>query len=117
MGMIPNTYKIQKVLEDILSALGGATVSTTSIKNIVIANLDTEETIALQANLKQIMIRNRTPNNAILKIAFTATESGTKYITIPSGNNFFLDKINLTSSTLYIQSNKDNTTVEILEIT
>jgi hypothetical protein len=90
--------------------------STPDIKNITLVSANVEQSVTLETGLRQIMIRNRSPQNAVLKIAFTSGESGTKFITIPKGNSFNLENINFNSKTLYLQSNQDNTIVEILQI-
>ena len=42
------------------------------INNETIISADTEQSLALESNLKQIAIRVRSPNNAELKISFVA---------------------------------------------
>jgi len=100
------------------SVSGGLTPSTApTITNLALsATPTTEGSHTLATNLKQLLIRPR-QGNAKLQFAFVATESATKYITIEKGCGYFVDKINLTGKTLYIQSDKASTIVEILEWT
>lgn len=90
--------------------------STINIINKTIASSATEESQALVSGTKQLEIRVRSPKNAILQISFVSGESGTKFMTIPARNSFSLKDINLQSETLYVQSNENNTVVEIVEI-
>jgi hypothetical protein len=96
----------------------GIIARTQQARNIEITNLSvplasTEVSHVLQSNVKRIVLRAR--NLAKLQVAFVATESGTKYITVPKGVTLDLDGIDLSSSTIYVQSDKASTTVEILE--
>lgn len=92
--------------------ISGATTEKISNLNIISAN--NEQSFALSANLKKIIIRLR--EFADLKISFVATESGTKYLTIPRGCTLVLDEISFTGKILYYQSALANATVEILEL-
>lgn len=94
---------------------GGGLAAATSekITNLALTSANTEFSLALQANLKQLIIRNR--SMAVTKFAFTATESGTKFITISRGAVATIDKIDFTSKTLYVQANIIST-LEILEL-
>lgn len=89
----------------------GATV--TKITNLAIATAATEVSHALNDNLRAVIIKSR--NTAKLQVAFTATESGTKFVTIHKGTALCLNDLELDSETLYIQSDIA-TTVEILEL-
>lgn len=87
---------------------------STKITNLSLANSGTEYSHSLTANLKQLIIRSR--GIAKLQISFTNGESGTKYITIPKGSNLSLIDLDFISKTLYLQSDTNSTTVEILEL-
>jgi hypothetical protein len=97
--------------KDINVSIEGST--STKITNLSVPTANTEVGHALNAGLKQILIRSRTL--ADLKMAFTVAESGTKYVTIKAGNVFFLDDISFTGKTVYLQSPTAGLTVEILE--
>lgn len=90
---------------------GGASAPT--ITNLSIPSTATEVSHALQNGLKKIIIRSRVI--ATVQIAFTSTESGTKYITLSPGTVLCLDGIDFDSKTLYAQSDTI-TTLEILEL-
>lgn len=98
----------------------GGDVSLQGATGVKITNLtmpgsaNTETSLALTADLKQLTIRSRT--TAKLQFSFTATESGTNYITIRPGTVWRMDQISFASSTLYIQSNKASNVVEIMEL-
>ena len=88
---------------------------TPTIYNITSSGTaNTETSQALTANTKQFTIRART--RADLKIAFTATESGTNFITIPKGTSYTVSGIDFTG-TIYLQSPSTSIPVEILEWT
>jgi hypothetical protein len=85
------------------------------ITNLSIPLLDTEVSLLLQTNVKQIILKPRT-KGAIIKLAFTLGESGTKYFTVNYGSVFSLQDISFFSTTLYLQSNINSSIVEILEL-
>ena len=87
-------------------------VTTPTITNTTMAAANTEQAIALPANTARFRICVR--NNAVLKLAFTATESGTNYITIWPGAYYIENQIDRVSTTLYIQSSKAGEVVEIV---
>ena len=91
--------------------IAGATVST--ITNLSLPVINTEVAHALVSNLKTLIIRNRT--KAELKLAFVATESSAKYITLPGGATMELSNLSFTGETIYMQSPKISV-VEILEL-
>ena len=94
-----------------------STQSTTeTITNLSVPLAATEVSHTLATNLKQVLIRSRL-RKAELQIAFTATESGSKYVTIPKNGVFVADDLNLTGKTLYLQSSLAANTIEILEWT
>ena len=84
------------------------------ITNLVMTVSGTEYSHSLQSNVKQLIIRSR--GNGALQLAFTATESGTKYLTIPKGCSLFLGEIEFASSSLFLQSTSNNDVAEILEL-
>jgi len=92
-----------------------ASSSDIEITNKLLDDKDTEYSHLLSNSLKQIIIKSRT-TRADLKIAFVSTESGTKYITIWSGSQFSIADLNFSGKTLYVQSSKDATVVEIVEL-
>lgn len=98
---------------------GTISASLAGAKNIKITNLSmplalTEYSLVLQANLKEIMIRNRT--DATLQYAFILGDSSLKYITIPKGCRETIAGLDLTGNTLYLQANKAGTVSEIREL-
>ena len=88
--------------------------ATSLITNLPLILAETEYSHALQANLKQLLVKAR--GNATLKITFVATESGTKYFTISRGNTLTLDGLSFASETLYIRSTAAGEVAEILEL-
>lgn len=88
--------------------------SSPTIYNVSAPTANTEVSQALSTGVKSFLIRVR--GNARLQLAFVATESGTKYITVPPGVSYHEDRLNF-SGTLYFQTNKSAQTVEIIEWT
>ena len=93
-------------------SLTPAIVSPT-IYNVATTTADTEVSQVLSANTKQLLIQNR--GRGRVQFSFTSGQSGTNYITIPPGASLTLTDLNISSGTLYLQSNKANQTIEVLE--
>lgn len=87
--------------------------TTATITNLSLPTANTEVSHSLAANVKMIDIKARGCSD--IKISFTATESGTKYITIPKGTTFSVTALKLASATIYMQSPDAGVTAEILE--
>jgi hypothetical protein len=77
--------------------------------------INTEFSQALSADTKKYLIRAR--GNATIQLAFVATESATKFITIPKGVSYTEESLDLDSTTLYMQVDKVSEVIEILEWT
>jgi hypothetical protein len=76
---------------------------------------DTEFTIVIAADVVEYRIRAR---NGTLKIADTATESGTEFETVIPGNWHVEENLSLSGAmTLYCQLNKASTVIEIVRWT
>lgn len=73
-----------------------------------------ETSHALISDLKQLIIRSRDVT-ATLQIAYTATESGTKYMTIRPHTVYEVMDLKFSGVTLYITADK-TTVVEIQEL-
>lgn len=89
--------------------------TTPLITNLSLPTANTEVSHSLSSDLKQLMFRAR--NASKLQFAFTATESGTKFITVLPGVVYFEKDLDLSGKTLYVQANIASETVEILEWT
>lgn len=89
-------------------------VSTTPvIYNKSAPTANTEVSQLLTDGTKKFLIRVR--GNANLQLAFTSTESGSKFISVPAGSSYSVEGLNLTSTTLYFQTDKNTQAVEVLE--
>lgn len=86
-----------------------------TIYNISVTLANTEISQALTTGTKRLAIRART--GAKIQFSFNATESSTNYYTIPEGNEWDEEELNLNGKTIYLQCNKVPTVVEILEWT
>ena len=93
--------------------LAGSTTQT--IYNLSCPLANTEYSQALSADVTQLTIRVR--GSATAQYTFTSGQSGTNFITIPRGTTRTIGALRLTSSTLYIQTDKANQVVEIEEWT
>lgn len=89
-----------------------STVSTATIQNITLATATTEYTITIPANSKRFTLKTR--NNSILKVSYTSGQSGINYFTIGYGVCYTEDSLDGSSLTLYLQSSKDSTIIEVL---
>ena len=87
--------------------------TTLIIYNKSMASANTEYSQALPSGVTKIDVKLRA-QNALLKIAFISTESGSKYITIPYGSSFHLENTNLEGKTLYFQSPSASQVCEII---
>lgn len=88
--------------------------TNTKITNLTLTLANTEYSHVLQNKLRQLIIRSR--EDARLQIAFVSGESSTKFFTVRGGNALILADVDFNGETLYLQANKTNSTVEILEL-
>lgn len=91
----------------------GPSASSPTIYNVVCILANTEYSQAIADGTNQLTLRAR--GIAKLQVAFASTQSGTNFLTIFPGSVYTVTNINTSSLTIYFQSNKPNTTVEILE--
>jgi len=84
--------------------------STPTIYNVTTGLAGVESSQLLNAGTKQISIRVR--GNSTLQYAYAATESSTKFFTVPARSTRVVTDINF-SGTLYFQTDKDSQDVEI----
>ena len=102
------------------SAISGGKVTiagstTPKIYNITLPTAGTEYSQALSSDVLKLQIKVR--GSAALRIAFLSGETSTNYFTIPAGNTYSESDLRLASIIIYLQSDKDNQVVEILEWT
>jgi hypothetical protein len=113
--IIDNVTRVETEKDVDLLIGGGATSVATEI-NITDLNLssaNTEFSLVLQANLKQLTIRNRSMTTT--KFAFIENESGTDYSTIPPGCERTITNIDFNDKILYVQASIISV-VEIIEL-
>jgi hypothetical protein len=97
--------------------IGSVGISTGSpvVQNISCPLINTEYSAVLPAGVTSFTVKARA-QNADLKLAFVATQSGTNYLTVPAGGSYTKDMAQLTlATTIYFQLNKASQTVEILQ--
>jgi hypothetical protein len=94
-----------------VSDSSGSSTTTATIFNISLGAVDTEQSQALPANTKSFILKTR--GNSLLKLSYTSTESGIKYVTIPK-QGVFTDDNFYTSQTIFFQSPQTSDVVEIV---
>lgn len=100
-------------VSNVSSSNADLTVNTPDISNTTLGAANTESSIALPAGTKKFKLRAR--GFAKLQLAYTATESGTNFWTIPAGACYFEELLDEnTSYTIYIQANKASAEVELV---
>lgn len=100
-------------LDQVISGLGVGN-TTPSIQNILIPNKDIEQTLTLPNATKSYIIRSRL--NGKLRLAFSAGETSTNYLTIPAGSSY-KDENFYSSQAIYFRSTKDNDVLELVVYT
>lgn len=99
---------------DISGGGGGSSAATTpTIYNLSMPNSGTEYAQALGANTKQFLVRMR--NRARAKLSFTLNGTDTLFFTLEPGAVYFEKNLNLSSVTLYVQSEASGQVAEVLE--
>jgi hypothetical protein len=95
--------------------LSKLTVTNPTVTNVTLGLSGTEQGIVLPANSKRVYLK--TPDVAKLQMTYAAGQSGSSYITIPMGCNYLEENIDRPSTTVYLQSNKNGTVVQVLSWT
>lgn len=96
-----------------------STVSVERSSEVLITNLsmplaNNEYSHTLQNKLHELIIKAREATR--LKVAFVSGDSGILYLSIEKGAVLFLNDVDFTGKTLYIQSTVAGVTVEIMEL-
>lgn len=81
------------------------------VTNTTLTNQNEESIITLPANCKKFLIQART--NADLKLSYTASASGTVFLTIKAGSTYWEDAVR-TNNKIYLQSPTAGTVVEMV---
>lgn len=87
-------------------------VTSPTLQNISMAVAGTEYSVVIPVGAKRFSIYSR--DSAILKAAYISGQSGLNYFTIGYGVSYDENNLAGSSLTLYIQSNKANTILEVL---
>lgn len=100
-----------------MAAIGSGVIPLVGAQNVRITNLviaipNSEVNHSLSDGLKVVEFRAR--GTAEIKYAFTALESGTKYMTVPACSSQTFDGLTLNGKTLYLQTSAA-TVIEIIE--
>jgi len=86
--------------------------TTPYLYNVTMTSANVEYSQAMPGNCKKFTVKCRGEYD--IKLAFTLAESGTTYITIPSGQNYWDDLIRDVVLTLYFQCATAAQVVEIV---
>lgn len=100
-----------------MSSINSGSIVLAGAPNVLITNLsittaNTEFSHTLQSNVSVLEFKAR--NGEEFKYSFVATESGTKFITVPCGSGQAFAGIKLVGKTLYLQS-PSTCIIEIIE--
>lgn len=88
-------------------------VDTPAISNTTLGAADSESAIGLPAGTKRFLLRAR--GQAKLQLAYVSGQSGTTYMSLMPGAVYREQQIDSSASvTLYVQSNKASTVVELV---
>ena len=89
-------------------------IKDATIKNLSCAVAGTEYSYTFPTATSRVYFAAR-EHPVQLRYAWTVGETAVEWVTLPIGNSFDVSRLNIQQSyTLYVQSNKDNTIVEIL---
>lgn len=102
-------YALQVILVKDESA-GGGTYAP-EIQNVDLPTMNTEVEIDLTADHKGFILRSR--KVARLRLAFVANGTNDKWVTIPLGG-YYVENKKILGNKIFVQSNKDNTTLEVV---
>jgi hypothetical protein len=112
-NFITSTTEDAKVAVDVSLIPSQSPIAATPlVVNVASALINTEYSYTFSANTKKILIKPRIDSN--VKFSYISGQSGTTFITIPKGNTFSLDQLNLNGVTIYFQTDKPSNTLEIL---
>jgi hypothetical protein len=88
--------------------------TTPTIYNLSMPAANTEYSQLLSDHTKRILIKSR-DRTAQLRIAFVSGDTGVLWITIEPGSVYTEENLDLEGATIYLRSNKNTQTAEILE--
>jgi len=94
-------------------SISGLGAKYKDIVNVSVPTSGVEVNQVLQSNINGIVLRCR--ELAEIRLAFTLNGTANKYITLKAGAVLALENLNWATSTVYILSNTDGVTVEILQ--
>lgn len=88
--------------------------SNPEIVNFAVVDKDTEESFTFPAGTRRAMIKVRTPRRGnTLQYSWILNESGTNFISVESGNREIFEASFTAARTIYFQTQKNNSVVEI----
>ena len=86
--------------------------AASAVYNVTCVSANTEYSQALPSGCKKFTLKCRQARD--VKATLVSGESGTKYLTIPSGSSWSEDSLNLSGKSLYFQTGNANSIVEIV---
>lgn len=110
---MPNITPTLTPPEDFSVSVSAAQNSKISNVAIGAGAVGVEQSLALQSNLKQLIIKTR--GTGKIQFSFISGQSGTTFLTIHSNAAASLTDLDLSGTTLYFQVDRVDT-VEILEL-
>ena len=101
----------QAKLDDVISALSGATNTTATVYNVTATLANTEYSQVLPANTKSFVLQAR--GSAKIKLAYTSGINSGDYLTVPIGTTFN-DNNYYSAQTIYFTSSLAGEVIEIV---
>ena len=91
-------------------------VTTSTVYNLTLTNVDTEYSQSLTANTREFRFRCRSLFDVRYSFVTGKVAAPTApYLTLPAGSDYWSDNLNLASTTLYLASSQAGVIVEIEE--
>ncbi len=87
--------------------------TTPTIYNVLMSLADRDYSQSLPSGTKKVVIKLR-DLGAELKVSFSSISDGATYITVSYGGNLFIEDVNLTGKSLYLQSSTALQTCEVI---
>lgn len=112
-GYIRQRVKIYQDGDPIPVESSESIAANIGVNNLSMPTANTEYSLALESGIRQLTVRSRITST--MKIAFVSGETTTNFITLEPGAVLVLDKMKLTGKTIYISSNVDSNTAEIIQ--
>lgn len=89
-------------------------VTSPTVANVSIPTANIEQSYTFPADTKRFFLKLRSPSSATLKVAYTASTSGTVFLSLSPSAGYFEGEIDAVSLTIFFQSTLAGEILEIL---